>query len=414
MKDIKKKYLFYLFLYSTLLIGFIFNEDSSGGAIQDFQIISRAIISFSMDLKFTYNNYHYIFISHFPYYYILLSFFYTIFENLTFIKLLVLHLSLLLPFIFYKIISIKFNKENLYLVYLPGILFLSAYFRSNAIWALNDNLALTFLCSAIYFYHKAQNTREQKSILFFCLLNLISIVLAAYTRQYYAVIWLFFVYKFFILFSTRLIFKYLVVSLILSLPALYHLFNVNSFTGFTMMQTSMIFHSKNLFNNMILVPSIFFIYIVPFYLNKKNLKDIFIFYKENSLFLFINLILILFFFYFFDYPTEIGGGIIYKIFYEFNFPFIFYLVIFTSYLFILHFLNSNFKENFFILFLIIIMIQLDYIYQKYFDPLSLILIFCLFESKIVNNFINNLKENIKYLYLYFSVIYLGSLFYYYL
>ena len=414
MKKIKKNYLFYLFLYSTLLIGFIFDENSSGGAIDDFQIISQAIISFSLDLKFTYNNYHYYFISHFPYYYILLSFFYTIFENLTFIKLLVLHLSLLLPFIFYKIILIKFDKKNLYLVYLPGILFLSAYFRSNAIWALNDNLALIFLCSAIFFYYKAQNTKEQKSMLVFCLFNLISIVLAAYTRQYYAVFWLFFVYKFFILFGTRLILQYLFVSLILSLPALYQIFNINSFTGYSTMSTSLLFYTNNFFNNMILVPSIFFIYLVPFYFNKKNLKNVFIFYNKNLLLLFFNLLLTLFCLYFFDYPVKVGGGIIYKIFYNNNFSFVFYLAIFISYLFILHFLNSNIKENIFILILIIVMIQLNYIFQKYLDPLSLILIFSLFKSEIVNNFINNLRENIKYLYLYFSFMYLGSLFYYYL
>ena len=414
MKKIKKNYLFYLFLYLTLLIGFIFDENSSGGAIDDFQIISQAIISFSLDLKFTYNNYHYYFISHFPYYYILLSFFYTIFENLTFIKLLVLHLSLLLPFIFYKIILIKFDKKNLYLVYLPGILFLSAYFRSSAIWALNDNLALIFLCSAIFFYYKAQNTKEQKSMLVFCLFNLISIVLAAYTRQYYAVFWLFFVYKFFILFGTRLILQYLFVSLILSLPALYQIFNINSFTGYSTMSTSLLFYTNNFFNNMILVPSIFFIYLVPFYFNKKNLKNVFIFYNKNLLLLFFNLLLTLFCLYFFDYPVKVGGGIIYKIFYNNNFSFVFYLAIFISYLFILHFLNSNIKENIFILILIIVMIQLNYIFQKYLDPLSLILIFSLFKSEIVNNFINNLRENIKYLYLYFSFMYLGSLFYYYL
>ena len=144
------------------------------------------------------------------------------------------------------------------------------------------------------------------------------------------------------------------------------------------------------------------------------MKNIFIFYKKNLLLLLINLLLTLFFLYFFDYPVEVGGGIIYKIFYNNNLSFIFYLAIFISYLFISHFLNSNIKENIFILILIIVMIQLNYIFQKYLDPLSLILIFGLFKSEIVNNFINNLRKNIKYLYLYFSFMYLGSLFYYYL
>ena len=196
--------------------------------------------------------------------------------------------------------------------------------------------------------------------------------------------------------------------------AFHNLFYINSFTGYSTMSTSLLFYSKNFFNNMILVPSIFFIYLIPFYLNKKNLKNIFIFYKKNLLLLLINLLLTLFCLYFFDYPVEVGGGIIYKIFYNNNLSFIFYLAIFISYLFISHFLNSNIKENIFILILIIVMIQLNYIFQKYLDPLSLILIFGLFKSEIVNNFINNLRKNIKYLYLYFSFMYLGSLFYYYL
>ena len=59
------------------------------------------------------------------------------------------------------------------------------------------------------------------------------------------------------------------------------------------------------------------------------------------------------------------------------------------------------------------MFPFSYIFQKYLDPLSLILIFSLFKSEMLDNFILGLKSNIKYFYLYFSFLYFGSLYYYY-
>ena len=408
MKMFKRRNFFYFFLYITLLIGFFYNENSSGGSFYDFKIISKVIISFSLNLRETLDNFYNFSISHFPYYYIFLSFLYKNFGSFYLVKLSILHLSLLLPIMFYKLISIRFNQKDPYLIYIPGILFLSIYFRSSAIWALNDNLALTFFCLAIFFYYKAIDTKEPKKILLFSSLNLITLVLASYTRQYYAIFWIFFIYKFFILFNYRIILSYLFISVILSLPAINGTFMDDNLTY------SFNFFTNNFFNNLILVPSIFVIYLVPIYLNKKNIKEIFYFYKKNLIFLFSNLILSIFLLYFFNYSQGPGGGIIFKIFYYENFVFLFYLAILITFLIIFHFLFSNFKVNILIFLLIIMMFPMDNVFQKYLDPLSIILIFGLFKSQILNNFIVNLKDNIKYSYLYFSLIYFGSLCYYYL
>ena len=404
----KSRIFFYFFLYITLLIGFINNENSSGGAIYDFEIISKAIISFSINLRETFDNYNKFSISHFPYYYIFLSFIYKISDNLYLTKFLVMHLSLFLPIIFYKIILLRFNIKNEYLFYLPGIIFFSAYFRSVAIWALNDNLALIFFCLAIFFYYRAQNENKDKQdkILLFSILNLISLVIAAYIRQYYAFFWIFFVYRFYILFGSRVVITFCIISLILCIPAINGLFNS------TNLNYSLNFYSKNLFNNTILIPSIFFVYLLPMYLNKINIKKLLFYYKENLLFLFLNIFLVFFLLYFFDYNNELGGGIFFKIFYYKEFPYLFYLIICACFLLIFHFLESNLKDNIFIYLLLIIMFQLNLIYQKYLDPLSLILIFCLFKSDILDNFILNLKKNIKYFYLYFLVLYTATHYYY--
>ena len=392
----------------TLLIGFINNENSSGGAIYDFEIISKAIISFSIDLRGTFDIYDKFSISHFPYYYIFLSLIYKITDNLYITKFLVMHLSLFLPIIFYKIILLRFDIKNDYLFYLPGILFLSVYFRSIAIWALNDNIALIFFCLAIFFYYIAQNENKDKQnkILLFSIFNLISLVIAAYIRQYYAIFWIFFVYKFYILFGSRVGIIYCITSLILCIPAINGLFNS------TNLNYSLNFYSKNLFNNTILIPGIFFVYLLPIYFNKVNIKELFFYYKKNLFFFFLNIFLVLFLIYFFDYTNKLGGGIFYKIFYFKEFPYLFYLIICFCFLLTFHFLESDFKNNILIYFLLIIMFQLNLIYQKYLDPLSLILIFCLFKSDILDNFISNLKNNIKYFYLYFLALYLGSHYYY--
>ena len=146
----KNIFFFYLLLYLTLLVGFFFQENSTGGAEFDFRIISKAIISFSNDLEYTLENYHLFEISHFPFYYIFLSFFYNDYLNFFLIKIIILHLSLFLPFIFYKLLS--FNFQNKYLIYIPGILFLSPSYRTSAVWGLNDNIALIFFSLSISFF----------------------------------------------------------------------------------------------------------------------------------------------------------------------------------------------------------------------------------------------------------------------
>ena len=406
----KKLFFFYLFFYLTLLIGFVFNENSSGGAIYDFKIISKVITSFALNFSKTFNNYGDFSITHFPYYYIFLSFIYKIFDSFYFVKLLILHLSLFLPFIFYKILSLKFGKQNnLYLFYIPGILFISSYFRSSAIWALNDNIALIFFSLSIFFYLKATKEKEEKKILFFSLFNLLALVLASYTRQYYAIFWVFFIYKFFLLSNYKKIVSfYILFSLILSIPALNGIFFGTSYLGNTFFSIT-----KNLFNNIILIPNIFCIYLLPIYLNTKNIKKLFFFYKENTIYIFFNLLIFVFLIYFYNYTSEPGGGIVFKLFYYKSFPYFFYLFSYFSFLLIFHFCFFNFKNNYLIIFIIIFMFPFSYIFQKYLDPLSLILIFSLFKSEMLDNFILGLKSNIKYFYLYFSFLYFGSLYYYY-
>ena len=58
----------YIFFYVSLIVGFFLDENTSGGAIYDFNINIKAIESFSTDLIETYKSYDSFSISHFPYY----------------------------------------------------------------------------------------------------------------------------------------------------------------------------------------------------------------------------------------------------------------------------------------------------------------------------------------------------------
>ena len=144
--------LFYFTLYILLILGFIFNEDSSGGAEWDFNKLSIVIEGFSQNLILTLNNYYELKVAHYPFYYVFLSWLLNIFGNLTKVKLVILHLSILLPLLFY--LKLKLIYKNKFLILLPGLFFLSPYYRSSAIWGLSDNIALIMFSLSIYFYLK--------------------------------------------------------------------------------------------------------------------------------------------------------------------------------------------------------------------------------------------------------------------
>ena len=121
-------------------------------------------------------------------------------------------------------------------------------------------------------------------------------------------------------------------------------------------------------------------------------------------------------FFFFDYASnkgQSGGGLIYKIFYIENYTFVFFGILLIACLMISHFSILNYKNNILIKLLILIMVPINSIFQKYLDPLSFILIFSLFDNSVLKNFVNTLKKNINYFYLYFFIIYVGSIWYYY-
>ena len=101
---IKNNKIFYLILYITLLIGFVFDEDSIGGAKYDWNIVFEAIKDFALRFDETFANYYQFSISHYPFYYIFVSQVYKISNSILATKIIIFHLNLILPIIFFQII----------------------------------------------------------------------------------------------------------------------------------------------------------------------------------------------------------------------------------------------------------------------------------------------------------------------
>ena len=124
-----------LFLYITLIIGFIYGENLNYGAYGDWVGANReSIKDFSNNFTYTFLNYDSYGHRHSPIYLIFLSLFLDLGLDIDQVRFFHLHLCISLIVIFYQCLRLKFNNiNNNYLFLLSLIIFLSTNFRSLAI-----------------------------------------------------------------------------------------------------------------------------------------------------------------------------------------------------------------------------------------------------------------------------------------
>ena len=404
--NLNKGILFIFSLYLTLLISFFFGENSTGGAISDYNNQKSISSSFSINFKETLFNYDNFSTRHSP----ILIIFLSIFEKLNLsdlvIRIIHLHLCLLLPYFFYQILKLKFESiDKKILLLLVGLIFLSPTFRSLTIWPDSRILGLTFFSLSIIYYLKF----KQKLNFSFALLNIFTCAISSYISPNFSLFSLFFLYnylKIFNVLSKKMLIIYS-LNLVLALPAIYYIFVLdinflNKTAAINFNEGEKIFFN-NIFNDILITFTIIFFYILPFLIEK-----IIKFEKVYRLdYLIFSLILFSVCVYFFNYNYSYsGGGIFFKIsYFLFNNNFFFYVIGLISILIFLPYLFIN-KENFIILVLILFNNPQYTIYHKYFDPFLLIIFFSLFNFQI------SLKEkkikNFITIYLYFFIFLLIS------
>ena len=409
LKNISNFKIFFL-LYVSLLIGLFFNEDFTLGYKIDHFIHLEVINRFDNNFLYSLINFNLDnTTAHSPFFYIIFLFIKKIsFNNDLIFRLINLHISLLLPYIFYLIIKIKDNIGNNKIKFLlPGLFFISPYFRSGSIWIGSENISLIFLFASFYYYLLFVHRKNKNFYLI--ILNIICLSIASYFRPIYCI---FSIYFFLILFKELLninkLFQYILINLILALPAFYYVFILGiDFISMHVAGGGDIKYDISLFvNQFSIIISILFYYSVPFLIFNYNeiIKNI-LKIKNLLLFVLYSLFLIIFF----NYSTSYGGGIFYNI-----SQFLFsnnYLFIFFSSIGLVYFkitLFDKFKNNFYdiILFFTLIFLEVDTIvFHENYDLLIYLIFYTMFTNKHFFKFISNLNsKKITFLYL-FSLSY---------
>ena len=406
----------FIILTSTLFLSLVLEENSSGGAKQDYYFLRQFVLDFTDNFfngldKFINNSGSLI---HSPFFYILISVFNKIFNNFFIFKIFYILISSSLVLIFYKILKDKYLGKNEYYFFFALIIFFSPYFRSSAVWGLGDNLSLIFFGLFVVYINKIIRGQNINKSFYYAA---IFIILASYVRYYYCAYYLIIIYFFFINnLSKKKIFKILFASFLMALPAIIYFFIIFKNNNFFNVLSG--FGGLNYLHVIFDICLIILFYLIIFLI--KNFNDVFNYYKKNYI-LFITIFTISFIIITIDFYTfriiniryNFGGGVIAKLFYESKidnyflvFPFIL-TVLLIDYIF-----SGNRKFNYFIFFIVILSMPLNIIYQKYLDPLFLFILFGLIVSQKLNQIMNRQLIDIKYLYFYYILFLFSSNIYY--
>ena len=404
---LKQKTIIYLLFYITFIFSFIFGENSSGGSLNDSLIMQTYQDQVGANLQ----NGIMFFIEtkmvHSPVFYIIKSTLENFLNKLT-SDLIFLTLGFLIPIIFYSILKKQFRRLDKNLLFaISLVLYFSPYLRSSAVWATNDNLGLLFfvlsLSKLLTFTKKKDNSLKDIFLSFFYL------IIATYIRQYYIIFAVGYVVLLFTKIDIKTFFYIVIFNSFLLIPWVLYSYNYLQFNSEYALKG---FAKPDLIFSVLVFFTMYFFYILPFFFQFKNYTKIKKLYNNKKIFFFIITIIYFLFFLYYDLPqNEYGGGIIYKISQLFDSKLFFMFLSYIGALLILLTINLNFK-NFFILFLLCLMFPFAIIYQKYYDPLIIIIFFGMIESNLIFDNISLKKINIVFIFTYFIIFLTSANIYY--
>lgn len=413
---INKKAGIYIAFIFTLLLGYYFGENSSGGAKIDFEILFPYIENLRSDLKTGFDIYANKpgILIHSPFFSLIISILLKLYNNIVLINIIYLIICSALPFILYVILKTKVNLENDYIFYISLIVFLSPYFRSTSIWLLGDNLAIIFLSLSILYFLKSLGETKNLRNYFLCLFFLI---ICSYIRYYYCVYALYFFFYFNKNTSNKNLCLLLIFCFILSLPALGYIYYI--IENYNFLSVLFEFGKLNIYTNTLIILSIFLFYLIPIIFF--DWKLIFLYFKKNLFFfslIFISIMVVYFIDKFSNFEiisfSPSGGGVFYKFFELLNFELklLMSLISFFSLVILDYLFQRERLNNYFLLLIIIFSLPLYTLFQKYLDPLIFFIVFGLFKSSVLSEMLIKQNINIKFLFFYFSSFYIFSTFYY--
>ena len=387
-------------LYISLIVGFAFNENSTGGAYIDYLGQKQISISFSNSFLETLLNFEQEQTRHSPILIIFFSYFEKIELDDYFIRLINLHICLFLPIFFYKCLKLKFAEiENKYLILFSSLIFLSPTFRSLAIWPDSRLWGLTFFVISIYYFLSYKNDKDFKN----CILTVLFYSIGSYFSPNFSVLSVFFILYFLRELSLIKNLQFLTLNLLLALPAFYYVFILDVDFMFSASavpggeENTLL--ALNISNKILIISSLIFFYLLPFIFSKSI--DLNLTLEKTQLkYSFIAIIAFIVCIFFFNYQIDYtGGGIFFKISdFLFKNNILFFFISAIS-IFIIYKIFFNSNINFLIILLLLLNNPQLTIYHKYYDPFLLILFFTLFEIKFKKeNLFSKKTINIFYLF----------------
>ena len=380
----------YFGLSTTLLIGYFLGEDSSGsgGFPVDFNSTWPVLKLIEKGEYFNFLEYT----IHFPLHYYILYFFNLLVESKDAVRLLFTLISLITPYIFFLILKEKFLKTDLNkLFFLSQIIFLLLSFRSGAIWANTQLTALLFFMISIFYFLKWENQRSKlidKNLVLQCFF----LSLAVYSRQLYAIVFIYIVYIYFLKLDFKEFIKSSILIFIFSLPGIFIVLSVPRTLSLTF--------DFNLANSLIVNTSIISFYLIPLYfvIGLNYLQDYkkFNITKEHYSLILLSFLLVLLSSTVFNYNPSLGGGFFIKLsMIVFNNLYFFFVTSFIGIILIMLIFKEN--KNTLILFLLLIFGFSSYqIFQKYFEPMLIILLFSIIEFSQIKLIFKNYKNIILF------------------
>tara|TARA_B110000971_G_scaffold221602_1_gene269427 strand:+ start:1524 stop:2759 length:1236 start_codon:yes stop_codon:yes gene_type:complete len=380
-KNITLLLLFFIPIFS-LFIGFVLNEDlSTGGSELDFNVTWPLIINYS--------NFNFVtdVTTHMPLHYIILSFINAIFNNQQIVRLVYLIFCFLLPIFLYLNLKKIYPQNKILLIIFSSTFLFIPFFRAAVIWPNAHITATIFFLIGNYYYLKA----KRKNTFIYKVINLLFLSFSIYCIQTYLILFIYYLYNYF--FSEKIynFIKLLIFSALLSIPGFFFIIinprtaNVGNFITKDILYTI----SSNF--------SLIFFFLIFLLINRKNMEIIITKIKSLNK-IEVTTILFLIFLSFYNqvlFTSDSGlrgGGFFYKLSYLIfnnNLIFItsFLLGLITSYLLIKH------EKRIFHILLIINLMSINFIvYQKYFEPLFLIIISILFKNFLMTNVLSNFKS----------------------
>lgn len=327
-------YLIFILFYASVVISFFFGEDSLGGAEHDYIYHLKFIELFQENgfidglKKFSKLDYE---ARNSPIFYIIFAYL-NQFISLEYLKFFNTLVSLFISLVFFKCLELKYkNQNNLVLILISCIIFLSPTVRSLSIWPYPLLWGILLFIISIYYYLKFLDTHNKNNKFKFSFISTLLIILAAYLHPPLGLFNFFYLFYFWKFLKKNRFFLIVLANIFFSIPAVIFLLD-NGILFFHKVEGENvdIFTTLNFFNKIIIISTIIFYFLMPIINPIKLTKEIFSKINFIKLLIFFAITIIFSLYFNYDFTEIHGGGFIHKasylLFGNYLFLYIFFLI----------------------------------------------------------------------------------------